>query len=554
MLSPSMIRKLDELPDSPGVYLYKNEAGEIIYVGKALSLRNRVRQYFQAHRAGEGKVSFLVEEIRDVELVVVDSEKEAWLLESSLIRKYQPKYNTSLKDDKQYPFLRLTVEEFPRLTLVRRVEKDGARYFGPYIPASSARAALTLAQKFFQIRWCSEKPGSRARPCLDYYIHRCLGPCSSLTTADIYGAVVRSCTLFLEGKHDDLLVLLREQMARAAEDERFEDAAQLRDMAGSIEASRERQKMIVPQLLDQDLFGHHIEGCEALVLVFNRRRGIVVDRREFITAALEEATSEEFLSDVVLQYYHDAPIPSHVLVPEPLPQMVEEVLSERAGRKVHVSSPTRGEAKRLIDLVLRNARQRFRSRRISDATALLPSPECVDALQRALSLERPPLRIEGFDISHLAGTGTVGSLVTFENGRPLKSGYRRFHVRSVRKPDDVSSIREIVFRRYKRVLEEGARRPDLVLIDGGRGQLDAALMALCDAGIPDLTIAALAKRNEAIFVPGTLDPLKLSRDHPGLQLLQRVRDEAHRFALSFQRKTREKGTPLGRRRGRPPGR
>ncbi len=536
MISHSLIRKLEELPDAPGVYLFKNAAGEIIYIGKALSLRNRVRQYFQSHRPEE-KVSFLVQEVEDLELVVVDSEKEAWLLESSLIHKYQPKYNTNLKDDKQYPFLRLTNEPFPRLSLVRRVEPDGSRYFGPYIPSQAARMTLNLAQKLFRICWCKEKPGSRSRPCLDYYIKRCLGVCALLTSQEIYAEAVRRCTLLLEGKQDDLLRSLHEQMTKAAADERFEEAVKIRDIISNLEAARERQKMIKPQLLDQDVFGCYREAGTALILVFNRRRGIVVDRREFITAAPDEVSSEEFLSEIVLQYFDNVPIPPKILVPFALPDSIEEILSEKAGRKVHVVNPSRGEGKHLVDLLSRNARQRFETRRASEPL----QEKLLVAVQQALSLQAPPTRIEGFDISHLGGTGTVASLVVFEKGFAEKREYRRYHVKTVKGVDDFRSIREVVFRRYKRVLQENLKRPDLILIDGGKGQLSAAEDALQEVGLSGIPLAAIAKREEEIFVKGLADVVRLPADSPVRQLLQRVRDEAHRFAVAFQRKTREAG-------------
>lgn len=541
MVSEWLIRKLDELPDSPGVYLFKNATGEIIYIGKALSLRNRVRQYFQAHRAGE-KVSFLVEEIEDLELVVVDTEKEAWVLESNLIRTHRPKYNTNLKDDKQYPLLRLTAEPFPRLSLVRRVEKDGARYFGPFIPAASARTSLKLAQKFFQIRWCTEKMGGRRRPCLDYYIKRCLGPCANLTTPDAYGQAVRNCVWFLEGKHEELLGVLREQMGRVAGEERFEEAARIRDMISDLEAIKERQKMIVPQLVDQDIYGYYRAGAQALILVFNRRRGIVVDKSEFVVPAPEETADQELISEVLLQFYEQRPVPRHVLVPIAPPASFQEILRERAGRRVHVRTPSRGEGHRLLALLARNARQRFDAHLGTEAE----SARLLAEAQRLLSLPAQPRRIEGFDISHLGGTGTVASLVVFENGQPLKRDYRRYHVKTVSGPDDFKSMREVVFRRYKRVMEEDLPRPDLILIDGGKGQLGAALEALTDVGMTSLPTAALAKREEEIYIPGSGDPIRLPYDSPVLHLIQRVRDEAHRFAVTFQRKTRE--APLRRRR------
>ncbi|MEW6366514.1 MAG: excinuclease ABC subunit UvrC [Acidobacteriota bacterium] len=543
MLSPRLIARLDSLPDAPGVYLFKGAAGRIIYVGKALSLRNRVRQYFQSHRPDE-KVSFLVEEIEDLELVVVDSEKEALLLESSLIRRYHPRYNTNLKDDKQYPLLRLTDEPFPRLTLVRKVQKDGARYFGPYIPASLARVTLNTAQKFFKIRWCAEKMGSRKRPCLDYYIHRCLGPCANLTSREQYAEAVGHCVLLLEGKHQELLGSLRSRMEKAAEEERFEEAAGLRDMIRGVEALKDRQKIILPLLVDQDIFGCHREGGEALVMVFNRRRGVVVDRREFLTAAPSEVADDELLSDLILQYYEQAQVPQQVLVPTPVPKSLGEILAEKAGRKVRVHCPSRGEAARLVKLLARNARQRFETRRTLEPLL----PDFLADVQRILSLPSQPRRIEGFDISHLGGTGTVASLVVFENGYPLKRDYRRYHIRTVTGADDFKSMKEVVFRRYRRVIEEDLPRPDLILIDGGKGQLGAALEALRDVGLAGPAVVALAKREEEIYVPTATEPLHLPRDSAPLKLMQRVRDEAHRFAVTFQRKTRE--APLRRRRGR----
>jgi excinuclease ABC subunit C len=536
--------KLESLPTRPGVYLFKNAGGEIVYVGKARVLRDRVRSYFQASRPLELHKSRMVEEIADLDLVVTDTEMEALALENNLIKRHKPIYNVRLRDDKNHPYLKLTLaEEYPRLYVVRRPGEDGNVYGGPYIPASLSRKTAGLARKLFGIRSCKETlNGKRPRPCLQYQIKRCLAPCvTEVCSLDRYRESCEDARLFLEGRTEEVVRRLKAEMERAAGEDRFEEAGSLRDQVRALERLETPQKITTTDLEERDLFGACVEGERAAVQAFSVRDGKVVAREGYLLDHLAEP--ETVLASTIQQYYTDGRyVPRELLVPEEVPdrELLEEWLTRRRGTQVRIRVPQRGEKFRLLDLVVRNARLAF------DLEWKHPrkqSQEILRALQDLLDLEVEPRRIECFDISNIQGADIVASMVAFEDGLPKKSDYRKFRVKTVSgAPDDFASMREVVGRRYKRLLEEGKELPDLVLIDGGKGQLGAAVEALDELGLGDQPVASLAKQEELIFLRGREGPIALPRSSPVLQLVQRVRDEAHRFAVGFHRKARSMRT------------
>jgi len=546
-MNPTVEAKLKQIPPGPGIYLYKDGSGQTIYVGKAKSLRNRVRTYFQESADLDQRKDQMMDAIEDVEFIMTDTEGEALALENNLIKQYKPKYNILLRDDKTYPYIKLTVNEpYPRTMITRRVRKDGAAYFGPFFPAGLARKSLKLIERYFMIRNCNiQIDGKRPRPCLQYYIHRCLGPCvDGLTTFDQYQEAVKDVRLFLEGRNNDLIKRLQVRMEEASANEQYEVAAHYRDAIETMETLAERQKMAVMGYDDIDIFGYHQEENLIAVSIFHMRGGRVVDKRELFWEDQETFSPGEFFGSVLKQYYVDAPfIPVEIHVPADFEDhdLLEHWLSERRGRKVEIRTPQRGAKRELMDLVHRNAQlsfmQRFRASMPSTATI---SKE----VEEALDLEKPPKRIECFDISNLQGSDVVASMVVWEEGRMKKSDYRRFIIRSVSGlPDDFQSMREVVTRRYKRVQEEGAAMPDLVLIDGGIGQLHAAQSALDGLNVVDQPLASIAKREEIIYIAGREDePIALERRSPVLRLIQQIRDESHRFAINFHRERRGRRT------------
>ena len=481
--------------------------------------------------------------IEDVEFIMTDTEGEALALENNLIKQYKPKYNVLLRDDKTYPYIKLTVNEpFPRAVITRRVRKDGALYFGPFFPAGLARKSLKLIERYFLIRNCNiQIDGKRPRPCLQYYIHRCVGPCvEGNTTYEQYQEAVKDVRLFLEGRNNDLIKRLRAKMEEASANQEFELAAHYRDAVDTMEALAERQKMAVLGYDDIDIFGYHQEENMVSVSIFHMRGGRVVDKKELFWEDQENFDAGEFFQSVLKQYYVDAPfIPIEIHVPVDFEDRVllEEWLSQRRGRKVEIRTPQRGAKREMMDLVNRNARlsflQRFR--------AAMPSPAMISKdVEEVLDLEKPPRRIECFDISNLQGSDVVASMVVWEDGRMKKSDYRRFIIRSLSGlPDDFQSMREVVTRRYKRIQDEGLSMPDLVLIDGGVGQLHAAQSALDELNIVDQSLASIAKKEEIIYIAGREDePVILERRSPVLRLIQQIRDESHRFAITFHRQRR----------------
>lgn len=537
-------QKIDHLPAEPGVYIFKNSDAKIIYVGKARSLRQRVRSYFQDSRSPDLKTSRLVSEIADLEYIVTDTEVEALILESTLVKKNQPRYNINLKDDKSFPRLKLTINEpYPRIFITRRIKKDGALYFGPFLPASYARQTLKLINKYFKLRTCNlEINGMAPRPCLDYQMKRCLGPCvAGLCSKEEYDRAVEDVKLLLSGKTDDLIRQLENRMNKAADGLLYEAAAVYRDWISMVRDISERQKMMLEGQNDCDLFGYYQEGSQLAMEVFAMRGGRVVGRREFYWEDLISFNPGEFFSETLHQYYlQDSFTPKEIYIPVDIDdsETLETWLSERKGSRVHIRSPRQGLKSEMLDLVKRNAHMsfdtRFRILKTKGEGLLKP-------LQDVLGLDQLPRRIETFDISHVQGTDTVASMVLCLNGEMKRSGYRKFKIESVKGPDDFAAMREVVHRRYESVLEQDELNlPDLVLIDGGKGQLSAAISALDDLGLENKAVAAIAKKEEIVFVKGKEDsPIHLPEDSPVLHLIQMMRNEAHRFAVTYHRKRRE---------------
>ena len=537
-------QKLDELPQSSGVYMFRGQGGEILYVGKALSLKSRVRSYFQEARVDSPRLDRLVERILDVEVVVTDTEREALVLENSLIKTHKPRFNVLLRDDKNHPYLKLTLNEgYPRLYVVRQPGSDGAVYSGPYVPASLARKTANLMHRLFGIRNCREKlNGKRPRPCLQYQIKRCIAPCvDEIVTLAEYRKAAEDAKLFLEGKNDALIASLKKKMLEEADNERFEEAARLRDNVRTLDDLGARQKMAGVRGDESDVFGLYREGDNAVLQVFSVRSGKVVDRDSFLLEEHEVHDEAELIEACLKQYYELGRfLPSSMYIPVDFPErlVVAEWLSSKKGSKVEIHVPQRGGKRRLVELVCRNARLAYE---LDFREEGRQASQRLDALREVLELPDRPERIEGFDISNIQGSETVASMVAFERGQPKRSDYRKYKIRSVKtgKPDDFASIREVVLRRYRRVLEEGREFPDLILIDGGKGQLKAALEGLEELGLSHLPTVSLAKKEEWIFKPGASEPIVLDQHSPARQLLQRVRDEAHRFAVTFHRQQRK---------------
>lgn len=540
----SLSDKLETLPHRPGVYLFKKGDGEIIYVGKARVLRDRVRSYFQPSTAPNPWKAPMVAEIADLDLVATDTEMEALALENNLIKKHKPRYNVLLRDDKNHPYLKLTLSEgYPRLLVVRRPAEDKNAYGGPYIPAVLGRKTAAMVHRVFGVRSCKETlNGRRARPCLQYQIHRCIAPCvAEVCSPERYRAACNDAAMFIEGRSDDVLKSLRATMESAAAAERYEEAATLRDQVKALARLEAPQKITTTDIDERDLFGAHLEGERAALQVFCVRDGKVVARDAFLLDRVAEP--EVFLASSIQQYYASGRyVPREILVAEEIADasLLETWLSERRGATVRIRVPQRGEKVRLLELVSSNARLSF------DLEWKHPrkqSEETLRALRDLLDLPADPRRIECFDISNIQGADIVASMVAFEDGAPKKSAYRKFRIKGVSgTPDDFASMKEVVARRCRRLLEEGKDLPDLIVIDGGKGQLGAALDGLNELGLGEQAICSLAKREEHVFVPGREDPIVLSRHSPVLQLIQRARDEAHRFAVGFHRKARSSRT------------
>jgi len=550
-LSVEPREKALQLPEKPGVYLFKDAGGTVVYVGKARSLRSRVRSYFLESRWMDAKTGSLAREIADLDTVVVDNEREALALEHSFIKQYKPKFNVILRDDKTYPYIKFTAsEKYPRVYFTRRVKKDGSLYFGPYFPAGLARRILHFIHKRFLVPSCFvDLTKSHPRPCLQYYIKRCLGPCvAGLTTDERYSEAADDVRLFLEGRRHDLIKSLEERMMAAAEKELFEQAAAYRDLLRTLEDIEERQRIAAAQGDDTDVLGYYAEPPLVAANLFHLRGGRVVDRREFYWEDVELFDPHEFVPSLLKQLYLEAeylPKMIHVPIEFEERELLEETLSERAGHKVEIYTPQRGSKRAFLDLVENNAKHSFEQR----FRVLKPTSKAIsEALQNTLSLPEDPKRIESFDISHIQGTDTVASMVVWENGRMKKSDYRKLIIRGdegsglaqdSRQNDDFASMFEAVTRRYRRLQEEKKPMPGLILIDGGLGQLHAAAQALEALQIINQPMASIAKKEEIVYVLGQEDePIILERHSPVLHLIQQIRDETHRFAVSFHRQRR----------------
>ena len=535
--------KLASIPTEPGVYQFKNSAGTVIYVGKAKSLRNRVRSYFLEARAAEAKTDTLVREAADVSYIVVDNEREALALENNLIKQFQPRYNILLRDDKTYPYIRLTVQEkFPRIYVTRRLRKDGSAFYGPYFPAALAYRIAHFVHKYFMVPSCTvDLARTHDRPCLQFHIQRCQGPCvEGLTSEERYGEAVRNVKMFLERRHTDLLKELRTKMLEASETERYEEAASLRDLISTVDQLEQKQKVATAGGEDRDIMAYYREGPLVAANIFHMRGGRVLDRREHFWENQEEFDASDFVSSLLKQIYlGQQHIPAFIHVPADFEdrELIEELLTEQRGHKVEILTPQRGEKKAMLELAERNAEQSFAQR----FRVLKPSTrQILDGLQEALGLPEAPTRIECFDISHFQGSDTVASMVVWEHGKMRKGDYRHFIIRTVEGIDDFASMREVVHRRYKRLQEEQKLMPGLVLIDGGVGQLHAAASSIEDLGIINLPIASIAKREELLYVLGQeREPIRLDPHSPVLHLMQEIRDESHRFAVRLHRQRRD---------------
>jgi excinuclease ABC subunit C len=577
--------KLKEIPRAPGVYLHKDSSGKIIYIGKAKNLRNRVRSYFQSGRTGDFsygiKTDELVRQIADVEFIVTDNEVEAFILEASLVKKHQPYFNYKLKDDKSYPHLKLTVNEpFPKCIITRRIQNDGALYFGPFLPASMARRTIDLINRTFQLRTCDiEIDGKAPRPCLEYHIKRCLGPCvKGLCTPEEYQEAVRDVRMLLEGRNTELADKLETRMLHASDGLRYELAAKYRDLRKTVIKLSEQQKMATTSESDIDIFGYYREGKRLALQLFTMREGDIVGRREFFWEDLpeEDFNPAEFLSEVLSQYYSSAggtgvssvnqaqhaPVMSGVDLHRPnarppsfMPreihvpidfadrELLERALSERKGRRVHILAPQRGEKRDMIDLVEKNAKLAFEQR----FRVLKPDMKRVlEEMQETLELPRFPARIESFDVSHIQGSENVAGMVVCENGKMNRNEYRKFKIRWTEGANDFASMHEAVLRRYRRLRDEEKSLPDLILIDGGKSQLNAAAEAMRELDLEAVPMMGVVKpplqHNQVAYllVKGREDePVYLDSYSPVLRLIQMIRDETHRYAVTYHRKRRE---------------
>ena len=576
-LSPDLKSKLENLPASPGVYQFKDANGRVLYVGKAKVLRNRVRSYFQSRAvsntrsgAGSARLELMIGKTADIEIITTDSEVEALLLEITLIQKLKPKYNVNFKDDKSYPYIVITNEPYPRIFPTRKKRSDGSRYFGPYTDVKTMRFALKAVRDIFMIRSCSLNltdesiAAGKFKVCLDYHIKKCEGPCEALVSRADYNEMIDEVAKLLQGKTHTLVKELENKMNSYSEDMKFEKAAQIRDKIDAIEVYSERQKMVDEEIVDRDVFAVAREDNTGCGMVLKIRDGKVVGKSHFYLNNVIEKSDAEILENFVTTYYSKADfIPEEIFLETELEDMdtLKKWLDDRRGSKVDITVPKIGDKAKSVNMVKSNAMFLLKELILAKMKKEFIPPS-LEALKRDLRLTKLPRRIECFDISHIQGTDTVASMVVFENAGPKKTGYRKFKLRGVEgvvgRPDDFLSMREVIHRRYKKVVEadfetaenpehkadkdEALEMPDLIIIDGGKGQLSSAVKVLDDLGITDQNIIGLAKRLEEVYLPGDSDPQSIPHTSSGLRLLQRIRDEAHRFAITYHRSLREKRT------------
>lgn len=541
---------LKNLPASPGVYQFFNKNGKVIYVGKAKNLKNRVRNYFQEN-PGSAKTVAMVSKIDDFQLVVTDSELEALILENNLIKDLKPRYNVNLKDDKSFPFIKVTNELFPRIYATRNVMNDGSKYFGPYTDVRSMRGSLRMINQIFRIRSCkldlTEKNinDKKFKVCLDYHIKKCDGPCENLISAQSYNEMVDEVIKLLKGKTDDLIKDLKARMQIAVQNLEFEKAAELRDKIEQLSTISSRQKVVSDDFEDRDVISIAYEGKDSTCAVFNIRGGKLISKKQLKLSIEEGEEIEEIYSAAIKFYYNNLiEIPKEIVI-EVKPEDAEaltEWLKLKSGKKVKIIVPQRGDLKSLVKMCKENAILQLKEIQLQKMKNLGNVTYSVSALQRDLRLKTLPKKIECFDISNLQGTDSVASMVVFEDGKPKKSLYRKFIINTVEGPDDFSSMREVIERRYSRLKEENQLFPDLIMVDGGKGQLSSAVEILDDLGFENYNIIGLAKRLEEVFLPGKSDPELIPKTSSGLKLLQQIRDEAHRFAITFHRQRRSKRT------------
>ncbi len=539
--------KLKNVPTKPGIYQFKNNEGKIIYIGKAINLRNRVRSYFQKNKYQTPKNQSMIKRIVDVEWIVVRNNVEALLTEANMIRKIKPKYNVSLKDDKSFPYIRITNEPYPQVLLTRKIEKDGSKYFGPYTDVKNLRYSLKALHKIFPVRSCSFFMDDRIvadrkiKLCLDYHIKKCEGPCEGKVTRDHYNAMIDRVIKFLQGQTKETEDYIQKQMEIAASDFRYEDAAMVRDQLNAVRNFKARQRKVAANFDDRDIFALAQEDDIGVMTILRVRNGRIFGREKISLQNLDENISNVF-SSVISRFYMDTDFLPNEITVSTLPEgqnELEEWLSEKKGKKVIIHQPQRGEKAKEVRLSYQNAKLLLGEWLINRKKRRELVPKMVNQLREDLQLKAPPRRIEAFDISHLGGTNTVASMVCFVDGKPKKSDYRKFKVKTVMGIDDFAAMREVVHRRYLRLKKEKSSFPDLILIDGGKGQLSMAVSALRELGLDYIPIIGLAKRLEEVFIPGQSEAQSIHKQSPGLILLRRIRDEAHRFAITFQRSKRK---------------
>ena len=545
----SLGEKLDSLPATPGVYQYKNSDGKVIYVGKAQNLRNRVRQYFQKSRAADPNLDALVSKIADVELIVTDSEVEALILEANLIKKLKPRYNVLLKDDKSYPYIVITNEPFPRVFVTRKIIRDGSRYFGPYTDVKTMRFALKTVRDIFMIRSCNfdlttDAIGKKKfKICLDYHIRKCEGPCEGHVSLGQYNAMIDKVAKVLKGKTDDVVASLQGEMDQLAGELRFEEAAKTRDRLRALSVYNEKQKVVEVKEVDRDIIAVALKGDDACGVVFKVRDGKVLGSHHHYLGNVDGKEEQEVLESLLERYYLDnEDIPGEISLSAEIgsPDLIHSWLAGRRRGSITIDTPKIGDKAKLVGMVKKNAEFLLEELQLQKMKRGDFVPHSVQSLQRDLRLAVPPRRIECFDISNIQGSDTVASMVVFVDAKARKSEYRKFKIRSVDGPNDFASMREVVERRYTRLMEEGSAAPDLIMVDGGKGQLSSAVEVLRRLNLSPTPIIGLAKRLEEVFVPGESEAITIPRTSSSLKLLQQIRDEAHRFAITYHRTLRSK--------------